>query len=101
LRSGQLDIIERMAGSDVPSLKTDSRFKVARITEVGYQGITINVGKKRSRAKNPLGGCAVRETFELTLDRDGIDGRDGWRSGRGTAVGRSRQCVLLQERSYP
>ncbi len=73
LRSGQLDIIERMAGSDVPSLKTDSRFKVARITEIGYQGITINVGKSDLAQKNPLGKDAkVREAFELALDRDGI-----------------------------
>ena len=73
LRSGQLDIIERMAGSDVPSLKTDSRFKVARITEIGYQGITINVGKSDLAQKNPLGKDArVREAFELALDRDSI-----------------------------
>ena len=73
LRSGQLDIIERMAGSDVPSLKTDSRFKVARITEIGYQGITINVGKSDLAQKNPLGKDArVREAFELALDRDAI-----------------------------
>jgi peptide/nickel transport system substrate-binding protein len=73
LRSGQLDIIERMAGSDVPSLKTDNRFKVARITEIGYQGITINVGKSDLSQKNPLGKDArVREAFELALDRDGI-----------------------------
>jgi peptide/nickel transport system substrate-binding protein len=73
LRSGQLDIIERMAGSDVPSLKSDSRFKVAGITEIGYQGITINVGKSDLAQKNPLGKDArVREAFELALDRDGI-----------------------------
>jgi peptide/nickel transport system substrate-binding protein len=73
LRSGQLDIIERMAASDVPSLKTDSRFKVAKITEIGYQGITINVGKSELSQKNPLGkDPRVREAFELALDRDGI-----------------------------
>jgi peptide/nickel transport system substrate-binding protein len=73
LRSGQLDIIERMAASDVPSLKTDSRFKVAKITEIGYQGITINVGKSDLAQKNPLGkDPRVREAFELALDRDGI-----------------------------
>ena len=55
LRSGQLDFIERMAASDVPQLKTDSRFKVAKITEIGYQGITINVGKSDLAQKNPLG----------------------------------------------
>ena len=73
LRSGQLDFIERMAASDVPQLKTDNRFKIAKVTEIGYQGITINVGKSDLAQKNPLGRDAkVREAFELALDRDGI-----------------------------
>jgi len=73
LKSGQLDFIERLAPSDVPSLKGDGRFKVAKIVEIGYQGITINVGKSDLAKKNPLGSDArVREAFELSLDRDGI-----------------------------
>ena len=73
LRSGQLDFIERLAPSDVASLKGDSRFKVAKIVEIGYQGITINVGKSDLAQKNPLGKDArVREAFELSLDRDAI-----------------------------
>ncbi|HEV8095400.1 MAG TPA: ABC transporter substrate-binding protein [Burkholderiales bacterium] len=73
LRSGQLDFIERLAPSDVPGLKGESRFKVAKIVEIGYQGITINVGKSDIAQKNPLGKDArVREAFELSLDRDAI-----------------------------
>src|SRR5205823_1460013 len=73
LKSGQLDFIERMAASDIPALKGDSRFKISRITEIGYQGITINVGKSDLAQKNPLGkDPRVREAFELALDRDGI-----------------------------
>src|SRR5947209_9192924 len=73
LRSGQLDFIERLAASDVPPLKSDRRFKIAKITEIGYQGITINVGKSELAQKNPLGKDArVREAFELALDRAGI-----------------------------
>jgi len=73
LRSGQLDMIERLAASDVPQLKSDSRFKISTITEIGYQGITINVGKSELAQKNPLGrDPRVREAFELALDRDAI-----------------------------
>jgi len=73
LKSGQLDFIERLAASDVPQLKTDSRFKISKVTEIGYQGITINLGKSDLAQKNPLGKDArVREAFELSLDRDGI-----------------------------
>ncbi len=73
LKSGQLDFIERMAASDVPALKTDARFRISKITEIGYQGITINVGKSDFAQKNPLGrDPRVREAFELALDREGI-----------------------------
>jgi peptide/nickel transport system substrate-binding protein len=73
LRSGQLDFIERLAPSDVPQVKADARFKMTKITEIGYQGITINVGKSDLAQKNPLGrDPRVREALELALDRDGI-----------------------------
>ena len=73
LRSGQLDFIERAAPSDIPNIRNDSRFKVAKIVEIGYQGITINIGKSDLAQKNPLGkDPRVREAFELSLDRDAI-----------------------------
>jgi peptide/nickel transport system substrate-binding protein len=73
LRSGQLDFVERLAASDVPQVKSDARFRMTKITEIGYQGITINVGKSDLAQKNPLGrDPRVREAFELALDRDGI-----------------------------
>jgi peptide/nickel transport system substrate-binding protein len=73
LRSGQLDFIERVGASDIPGIARDSRFKVAKIVEIGYQGITINVGKSDLAQKNPLGrDPRVREALELSLDRDAI-----------------------------
>ncbi len=73
LRSGQLDFIERLAASDVPQVKGDAKLRISKITEIGYQGITINVGKSDLAQKNPLGrDPRVREAFELALDRDGI-----------------------------
>ena len=73
LKSGQFDFIERAASSDMAALRKDSRFKTAAITEIGYQGITINLGKSERAKQNPLGKDArVREAFELSLDREGI-----------------------------
>ena len=73
LRSGQLDIIERMAPSDMPQVKSDNRFQIARITELGYYGITLNTGKSDQAKKTPIGSDPrVREAFELSLDRSGI-----------------------------
>jgi peptide/nickel transport system substrate-binding protein len=73
LRSGQLDFIERVAPSDIASIKADKKLAISRITELGYQGITINTGKSDFAQKNPLGrDPRVREAFELSLDRAGI-----------------------------
>jgi peptide/nickel transport system substrate-binding protein len=73
LKSGQLDFVERIASSDVEKLQSDKKLKVARITEIGYQGITINIGKSDKAQQNPLGRDArVREAFELSLDRQGL-----------------------------
>ncbi len=73
LKAGQLDFIERVASSDMEKLQADKKLKTSRITEIGYQGITINIGKSEQAGKNPLGRDArVREAFELSLDRQGL-----------------------------
>jgi peptide/nickel transport system substrate-binding protein len=73
LKSGQLDFIERVASSDIAKLQADKKLKTSRITEIGYQGITINIGKSDKAKANPLGRDArVREAFELSLDRQGL-----------------------------
>ena len=73
LRSGQLDYIERFAPSDMEKLQAEKKFKTSAITEIGYQGITINVGKSDKAKASPLGrDPRVREAFELSLDRQGL-----------------------------
>ncbi|MDQ2928700.1 MAG: ABC transporter substrate-binding protein [Pseudomonadota bacterium] len=73
LRSGQLDFAERVASSDMEKIKADKKLKSSSITEIGYQGITINVGKSDKAKQNPLGRDArVREAFELSIDRQGL-----------------------------
>lgn len=73
LKAGQLDFIERVASSDIEKLKADKKLKTASITEIGYQGITINIGKSDKAQANPLGKDArVREAFELAIDRQGL-----------------------------
>jgi peptide/nickel transport system substrate-binding protein len=72
LRSGQIDFMERVAPSDVASIKNDKKLALSRITELGYQGITINT-RKTENGQNPLAqDRRVREAFELSLDRAGI-----------------------------
>jgi peptide/nickel transport system substrate-binding protein len=57
----------------MPALKGDPKVKAAKIVEIGYQGITINIGKSEESQKTALGkDPRVREAFELSLDRDAI-----------------------------
>ncbi len=73
LKSGQFDFIERVASSDIEKLQAEKKFKITRITEIGYQGITINIGKSEQAKNNALGKDArVREAFELAIDRQGL-----------------------------
>jgi peptide/nickel transport system substrate-binding protein len=73
LRSGQLDFIERVAPSDIEKLLTDKKLKTSRITGMGFDALTINIGKSEQAKKNPLGRDArVREALELSLDRQGL-----------------------------
>ena len=73
LRSGQFDVIERVLPSDIEGLKKDKNLKVARITEIGYQGITVNVGKSDMAKTTALGkDPRVREALELAIDRQGL-----------------------------
>ena len=69
LRAGQLDLVERIAPSDVKTVRSDARLKLATVTGLAYQSILINVGHGE-KAAGPLGRSAkVREAFEAALDR--------------------------------
>jgi len=73
VRSGDLDIVERTAPSDVPSIREDSRLQLFEVPNIGYQGITINVGNG-ARAEGPLGSDArVRQALSLSIDRQALN----------------------------
>jgi peptide/nickel transport system substrate-binding protein len=43
LRAGELDMLERLAPTDVPGARGDKSLKIASTSNLGYQGITIKV----------------------------------------------------------
>ncbi len=72
LKSGQLDLIERALATDIKDIRATRGLKLATASELGYQGITINVGKGDA-AKGPLGSDArVRQAFEAAIDREAL-----------------------------
>jgi peptide/nickel transport system substrate-binding protein len=69
LRAGELDILERLAPTDVKSAQADKTLKVASTANLGYQGITINTGNGEA-AKQPMGmDKRVRQALSLSIDR--------------------------------
>ena len=73
LKSGQLDLIERLLATDAPEVRKDPKLRLATGTELGYQGITMNLSNG-DKANNPFGKDArVRRAFELAIDREAIN----------------------------
>ncbi len=73
LRSGDLDMIERLAATDLAAAESTPGIEVAKATSLGYQGITINVDNG-ARAENPLGeNAAARRALSLAIDRDALN----------------------------
>src|SRR4051812_27127928 len=73
LRSGGLDLIERLNATDINEVRSDSRLKLSTALELGYLGITLNIANGE-KSKSPLGQHAkVRQALELSLDRDALN----------------------------
>ncbi|HEY1247259.1 MAG TPA: ABC transporter substrate-binding protein, partial [Hyphomicrobiaceae bacterium] len=72
LKSGSLEMIERALATDLPEIRADAKLKVATVPELGYQGVTVNVGNgdaaKTAFGKDPR----IIQAFSLSLDREAI-----------------------------
>src|ERR1043165_8564203 len=73
LRSGGLDLLERLNATDMASVKSDSKLKLNELPDLSYFGLTINLANG-DKAKNPLGQNAkVRQALELAIDREALN----------------------------
>src|SRR5262249_32968156 len=73
LKSGGLELIERLLATDIKDVRGDARLKLSTALELGYQGIDINVANG-DRANTPLGMQAkVRHALSLAIDRDALN----------------------------
>ncbi len=70
LRSGDLQMIERVSPTDLAELRADGRFKTVGVAELGYQMIPLNVGNgpKSKTFADPR----VRQAIDLAIDRETI-----------------------------
>src|SRR6195952_2020104 len=67
LKSGGLDLIERVLATDIKDVRADSRLKLSTTPDLGYLGLTLNIGNDKNK-----GGLSqsekVRQGRELAGD---------------------------------
>ncbi|MCO6179858.1 ABC transporter substrate-binding protein [Ciceribacter sp. RN22] len=72
LRSGELDMIERLAATDAASVKSDAALTYADTVSIGYMAMYVNIANG-PRAENPFGkDKRLRQAFSLAIDREAL-----------------------------
>ena len=70
LRSGDLEMIERVSPTDLAQIRSDSKLKVVGVPELGFQVIRLNVANgPKSKA---LADVRVRQAIDLAIDREAL-----------------------------
>jgi peptide/nickel transport system substrate-binding protein len=84
LQSGDVEVLDRVAPTDVSALESDSALSLISSESLGYQGITINIGNADGITQppgplpdeyaSPLSeSTLVRQALDLSLDREAIN----------------------------
>jgi peptide/nickel transport system substrate-binding protein len=72
LKSGGLDLIERVLATDIKDVRADAKLKLSSALELGYMGLTINIGNDKNK-----GGLSqsekVRQALDLSIDREAVN----------------------------
>src|SRR5271168_1080700 len=72
LKSGGLDLIERVLATDINNVRADSRLVLSTAPELGYLGLTINIGNDKN--KGALSQSEkVRQALDLSIDREAVN----------------------------
>ena len=72
LKSGGLDLIERVLATDIKDVRADNRLVLSTAPELGYLGLTINVANDKS--KGALSQSEkVRQALDLSIDREALN----------------------------
>ena len=73
LQSGQIDIANRLAATDVPAVAANKQLALARMPSIGFEMISFNLAHG-APSDTPFGhDPRIRQAFAKSLDRDGIN----------------------------
>lgn len=73
LQSGDLDLIERPAPSDLVAMRNDPQLVIPSVASLGYQGIEINMANPEQRPEPLASSQLVREALDYAIDRNIIN----------------------------
>ncbi|WP_102106728.1 ABC transporter substrate-binding protein [Oceaniglobus roseus] len=73
LQSGDIDMLERLAATDLAQAEADPNLTVESAVSLGYQGVTFNVDNG-AKGDNPWGNDKrLRQAFSAAIDREAIN----------------------------
>jgi peptide/nickel transport system substrate-binding protein len=74
LKAGSLDLIERALATDLKEIKADPKLRLATQTELGYQGLSVNIGNGDAGKNGPFAKSPkVQQALEAAIDRNAIN----------------------------
>ncbi|MGI4794371.1 MAG: ABC transporter substrate-binding protein [Janthinobacterium lividum] len=73
LQSGQMDIANRLAATDVPAVQADKRLKIVSSPSIGFEMLSFNLAHGPA-ADTPFGrDVRVRQAFAKAIDRTSLN----------------------------
>lgn len=73
LRSGQLDLMERVAAQDLATVKGDAKLRLVETPSRAYQGITFNIANGAAAQASAFAKSAkLRLALEAAIDREAL-----------------------------
>jgi peptide/nickel transport system substrate-binding protein len=72
LKSGGLDLIERVLATDIKDVRTDPKLVLSTAPELGYLGLTINIANDKTKGALSQ-SVKVRQALDLSIDREALN----------------------------
>lgn len=78
LKSGDIQVVDRVQGTDVAAFQKDSNYKVSKVVSYGLLTLPLNMANSSGIGQpagkpEPFSDPLIREAFDLSLDRDQIN----------------------------
>lgn len=73
LRSGQIDLIERLAPTDIKGVEADKALAASEVTGLGYYALTFNMAEGAGANPDLVRHRGLRRAIDLAVDREAIN----------------------------